>query len=74
MKLNIAVGRKADKFKVLYVGGDADKALEAMTEAAKADKPKFEVRTNEGVFLGYTITTEGWKKEYLVLDLRVLDK
>ena len=42
MKLNIAVGRKADKFKVLYVGGDADKALEAMTEAAEADKPKFE--------------------------------
>ncbi len=29
MKVNIAVGRKADKFKVLYVGGDADKALEA---------------------------------------------
>ena len=42
MKLNIAVGRKADKFKVLYVGGDANKALEAMTEAAEADKPKFE--------------------------------
>ena len=42
MKLNIAVGRKADKFKVLYVGGDADKALEAMTEAAEAEKPKFE--------------------------------
>tara|TARA_R100000808_G_C2068943_1_gene97252 strand:+ start:466 stop:648 length:183 start_codon:yes stop_codon:yes gene_type:complete len=42
MKLNIAVGRKADKFKVLYVGNSADKALEAMTEAANADKPKFE--------------------------------
>ena len=42
MKVNIAVGRKADKFKVLYVGGDADKALEAMTKEAETDKPKFD--------------------------------
>jgi hypothetical protein len=42
MKLNIAVGRKADKFKVLYVGGDADKALEAMAEAADTTKPKYD--------------------------------
>ena len=42
MKVSIAVGRKDDKFKVLYCGGDAGKAIEAMTKEAKADKPKFD--------------------------------
>tara|TARA_Y100000361_G_C10963916_1_gene240271 strand:+ start:397 stop:582 length:186 start_codon:yes stop_codon:yes gene_type:complete len=42
MKVSIAVGRKDDKFKVLYCGGDAGKALEAMTKEAEADKPKFD--------------------------------
>jgi len=42
MKVSIAVGRKGDKFKVLYCGGDAGKALEAMTKETKADKPKYD--------------------------------
>ncbi len=37
-------------------------------------KHKFDVKTNQGVFLGYTITSDGWKGEYMVMDLRVLQE
>ena len=46
MKVNLAVGRKGAKYKVLYVGEDADAALSAMAKAMDDDKPKFE----EGAF------------------------
>ena len=41
MKLNLAVGRKGARFKVLYCGEDADMGLSAMAEALDDDKPKF---------------------------------
>ena len=42
MKVNIAVGRKGDKLKTLYLGDSADKALEAMKKEVDAEKPKFD--------------------------------
>lgn len=42
MKVNIALARKGEKFKTLYVGNDADKALEAMQAEADSDKSKFD--------------------------------
>jgi len=42
MKVNIAVGRKGDKLKTLYLGNSANEALEAMKKEVAAEKPKFD--------------------------------
>lgn len=42
MKVSIAVGRKGDKLKALYVGNSADDAIKAMKKEVDAEKPKFD--------------------------------
>jgi len=42
MKVNLTVGRKGAKYKVLYVGEDADKALAKMADELDAKKVSFD--------------------------------
>ena len=42
MKVNLTVGRKGAKYKVLYVGEDADKALAKLADEMDATKVSFE--------------------------------
>lgn len=42
MKINLTVGRKGGKYKVLYIGADADKALAKMAGEMDAENPAFE--------------------------------
>jgi|TARA_R110002096_G_scaffold270240_2_gene464134 hypothetical protein len=42
MKLSMTLGRKGDKFKTLYAGGDAGAAVAAMAAEVKAEKQRFD--------------------------------
>jgi hypothetical protein len=42
MKLSIALGRKGDKIKTLYVGGDVAAANAALTAEINAEKKRFD--------------------------------
>ena len=42
MKVNLTVGRKGTKYKVLYVGDDAGKAIAKMADELDAEKANFE--------------------------------
>ena len=42
MKVNLTVGRKGTKYKVLYVGDDAGKAVARMADELEAEKVSFE--------------------------------
>ena len=42
MKVNLTVGRKGTKYKGLYVGDDAGKAVAKMASELEADKESFD--------------------------------
>ena len=42
MKVNLTVGRKGVKYKVLYVGDDAGKAVARMADELEAEKVSFD--------------------------------